>query len=86
MSSSSFGLVGASKILFSLFPEVALPIDNAEWRTVFKTVDFGDVIHLMADEIAHWEKIKGRQLQNCDKSGLVTLPSVYNVMAMIARI
>jgi hypothetical protein len=85
MSSNSYGLVGASKILFSVFPEIALPIDNAEWRTVFKTVDFGDVIHLMADEIAQWEKIKGGQLQNCDKSGLATLPSVYNVMAMTAR-
>lgn len=85
MSLNSYGLVGASKILFSVFPEIALPIDNAEWRTVFKTVDFGDVIHLMADEIAQWEKIKGGQLQNCDKSGLATLPSVYNVMAMTAR-
>jgi hypothetical protein len=85
MSSNSYGLVGASKILFSVFPEIALPIDNAEWRTVFRTVDFADVIHLMADEIAQWEKIKGRELQNCDKHGPTTLPSVYNVMAMTAR-
>ena len=85
MSSNSYGLVGASKILFSVFPEIALPIDNAEWRTVFKTVDFGDVIHLMADEIAQWEKIRGGHLDNCDKSGLTTLPSVYNVMAMKVR-
>ena len=85
MSSNSYGLVGASKLLFSLFPEVALPIDNAEWKTVFKTVDFGDVIYLMAEEINEWEKVTREPLGNCDKHGPTTLPSVYNVMAMTAR-
>lgn len=85
MSSNSYGLVGASKILFSLLPEVALPIDNAEWKTVFKTVDFGDVIYLMAEEINEWEKITREPLDNCHKHGPTTLPSVYNVMAMTAR-
>lgn len=85
MSSSSFGLVGASKILFSLFPEVALPIDNAEWKTVFKTVDYGDVIYLMAEEINEWEKITREPLDSRDEYGPTTLPAVYNVMAMRAR-
>jgi hypothetical protein len=85
MSSNSYGLVGASKIFFSLFPEVALPIDNAEWKTAFKTVDFGDVIYLVADEINEWEKITREPLDNGDKNGPTTLPAVYNVMAMSAR-
>jgi len=85
MSSSSYGLVGASKILFSLFPEVALPIDNVEWRKVFKTVDFGEVIHLMAEEISEWEKKRGIPLDSRDENGPTTLPAVYNVMAMEAR-
>ena len=33
---NSFGLVGASKVLFAVLPEVALPIDNAEWKKVFQ--------------------------------------------------
>ena len=85
MGKTSYGLVGASKILFSVFPEIALPIDNAEWVTVFKTVDFGDVIHTMADEIIAWEDRTGKQLQNCDYSENTTLPAVYNIMAMEAR-
>jgi hypothetical protein len=85
MSSSSYGLVGASKILFSVFPEIALPIDNTEWRSVFKTVDFGDVIYLMAEEIRRWEKTSRVPLDSLGKKGLMTLPAVYNVMAMEAR-
>lgn len=80
--------MGASKILFSIFPEVALPIDNAEWRTVFKTVDFGDVIHLMTEEIKQWEKGTPVPLDSIgenDEDGPTTLPAVYNVMAMRAR-
>jgi hypothetical protein len=46
MGETSYGLVGASKILFSVLPEIVLPIDNAEWLHVFKTVDIGDVLHL----------------------------------------
>jgi hypothetical protein len=85
MSKNTYGLVAASKILFSVFPEIVLPVDNAQWLNVFKTVDFGDVIILMAKEIAEWERYTGKQLQNCDYSEITTLPAVYNVMAMKAR-
>lgn len=85
MGKTSYGLVGASKILFSVLPEIALPVDNAEWVTVFRTVDFGDVINTMTDEITAWEKIKGKQLQTCDYNENTSLPAVYNVMAMEAR-
>jgi hypothetical protein len=86
MGNTSYGLVGASKILFSVLPEIVLPIDNAEWLHLFKTVDLGDVLHRMVDEIQEWERITGRQLNDLDYSKrLTTLPSVYNVMAMAAR-
>jgi len=85
MGNYSYGLVGASKILFSVLPEIALPVDNAEWLNVFKTIDFGDVINTMANEITAWEKITGGQLQTCDYNEDTTLPAVYNVMAMEAR-
>ena len=86
MGKTSYGLVGASKILFSVLPEIVLPIDNAEWLHVFKTVDIGDVLHGMVFDIQKWEGITGRQLNDLDHSQrLTTLPSVYNVMAMDAR-
>jgi len=86
MGETSYGLVGASKILFSVLPEIVLPIDNAEWLHVFKTVDIGDVIHHMVFDIQKWEGITGKQLNDLDQSKrLATLPSVYNVMAMYAR-
>ena len=86
MVKPSFGLVGASKILFSVLPEIVLPIDNAEWFYVFKTVDIGDVLHRMVFDIQKWEGITGRQLNDLDQSKrLTTLPSVYNVMALDAR-
>ncbi|MFC1524021.1 hypothetical protein ACFL6N_04440 [Thermodesulfobacteriota bacterium] len=86
MGKTSFGLVGASKILFSVFPEIVLPVDNAEWLHVFKTVDFADVTYRMADEIMAWEKSTGKQLENCDRGNpQLTLPGVFNVMAMKAR-
>ena len=86
MVKPSFGLVGASKILFSVLPEIVLPIDNAEWFYVFKTVDIGDVLQFMVSDIQKWEGITGRKLNNLDPSKrLTTLPSVYNVMAMDAR-
>jgi len=85
MGKTSYGLVGASKILFSVLPEIALPVDNAEWVTVFKTIDYGEIINLMADEIKAWEKRTGKKLQKCDKNEYTTLPSVYNVMAMAAK-
>ena len=41
------GRVGASKILFAVFPEIALPVDNAEWDYVFRTHDYGKVLSSM---------------------------------------
>ena len=56
MSEHSYGLVGASKILFAVFPEIVLSVDNLEWKHVFKTVDLGDIIKLMVNEIREWQK------------------------------
>lgn len=85
MGKQSMGLVGASKVLFAVLPEVALPVDNAEWRHVFKTVDFGDVVLQMSAEIDKWEKEIGTHLDQCDPNEALTLPGVYNVMAMKAK-
>ena len=86
MGKTSYGLVGASKILFSVLPEIVLPVDNAEWLQVFKTVDLGDVLHYMVSDIQVWERATGEHLNTLDTSKrLTTLPSVYNVMAMFAR-
>ena len=86
MGKTSYGLVGASKILFSVLPEIVLPIDNAQWLHLFKTVDIGDVLHGMVLDIQKWEAITGMQLNDLDHSKrLTTLPSIYNVMAMLAR-
>ena len=86
MGKSSYGLVGASKILFSVFPEIVLPIDNSQWLLVFKTVDIGDVLHRMVIDIQKWEGMTGIQFNKLDHSNrLTTLPSSYNVMAMSAR-
>lgn len=86
MSKTSYGLVGASKILFSVLPEIVLPVDNQEWTSVFKTVDIGDVINRMASDIQEWEKETRKKFNEIDSSKkLTTLPSVYNVMAMAAR-
>jgi len=85
MGKYTLGLVAASKILFSAFPEVAQPIDNAQWRNVFKTIDYGDIILLMASEIAEWERMVEIDLESCDPHPIKTLPSVYNVMAMKAK-
>ena len=82
---NSFGLVGASKVLFAVLPEVALPIDNAEWKKVFRTIDYADIITRMADEIQRWEKSTGAKLDSCDPDGCLTLPGIYNIMAMKAR-
>lgn len=86
MSENSYGLVGASKILFSVLPELVLPTDNMQWKSLFKTVDLGDVIRFMADDITRWEQATGMQFDLLDKSRqLTTLPAVYNVIAMAAR-
>ena len=86
MGRTSYGLVGASKILFAVLPEIVLPIDNRQWLNLFKTVDIGDVITGMVFDIKHWEKETGEKLNESDpQKRLTTLPSVYNVMAMAAR-
>ena len=83
---TTYGLVGASKILFAVLPEIVLPVDNSQWLNVFNTVDLGDVIKGMVFEIQHWEKVTGEKLNEMDpQKRLTTLPSVYNVMAMAAR-
>ena len=85
MGKITLGLVAASKVLFAALPEVALPIDNAEWRTVFRTIDYGDIIMAMAAEIAKWEEQSGRLLDDCSPYESFTLPAIYNVMAMNAK-
>lgn len=86
MGAYSYGLVGASKILFSVLPELVLPTDNTQWTRLFKTVDLGDVIRFMAKDIQKWEANTNNRLNNLDPSRrLSTLPSVYNVIAMAAR-
>lgn len=85
MGKYTYGLVGASKVLFAVLPEVAMPIDNSQWVNVFRTIDYGDIIRAMAEEIAKWEKRSGRPLDDCSPYENVTLPAIYNVMAMKAR-
>lgn len=86
MGENSYGLVGASKILFSILPEVVLPVDNVQWKQLFKTVDLGDVIRFMVDDIQEWETVTKKEFHLLDKSGrLTTLPSLYNVVAMVSR-
>jgi hypothetical protein len=86
MGKTSWGLVGASKILFSVLPEIVLPVDNSMWLNVFKTVDLGDVIKGMAYDIKMWENATGLRLNKLyPDQRLTTLPSAYNVMAMAAR-
>lgn len=86
MSRSTYGLVGASKILFSVLPELILPTDNNQWKQLFKTVDLGDVIRFMATDIKKWEAATNQHLNDLDSSRrLTTLPSIYNVIAMAAR-
>ena len=86
MGKSTQGLVGASKLLFAVLPEIALPVDNAQWKKVFRTVDYREIITLMVAEITEWEKDTENVLDLCDPSYPITsLPAVYNVMAMRAR-
>ena len=87
MGKSTLGLVAASKILFSVLPEMALPVDNTQWRCVFKTVDYSDIIMHMAEEIELWERKTNQRLDSCVPEDLtdMTLPAIYNVMAMKAR-
>ena len=74
------------KYYFQFSLSLFLPVDTAEWKYVFKTVDLGDVINLMRSEILEWEKQTGQWIDS-DKPANVpsTLPAIYNVMAMKAR-
>lgn len=86
MGKTSPGLVGASKILFAVLPEIVLPVDSQQWLQLFKTVDIGDIINRMRSDIQQWEGITHRSLNEVDDSRmLTTLPSVYNVITMNAR-
>ncbi len=86
MGKTTYGLVGASKLLFAVLPEIVLPVDNNQFLHLFKTVDIGDVINRMVSDIQQWEKAIGKKLNEMGISNkLTTLPSVYNVMAMAAR-
>lgn len=67
MGSTSYGLVGASKLLFSIFPEIVLPIDNAQWLRVFQTVDIKDVIRWMASDILRWEQFTRERFNELDE-------------------
>jgi len=81
---NSFGLVGSSKVLFAVLPEVAMAIDNAEWKKVFRTIDYAAIITRMIDQIKKWEKSTKTDLDSCDPRGCFTVPCIYNVMAMRA--
>jgi hypothetical protein len=86
VNGSNIGPVGASKILFAVLPEIALPVDKAEWNYVFRTHSYGKLLFIMIDEISEWEQqSKPTHLETLDPNPLTTLTSVYNVMAMEAR-
>jgi hypothetical protein len=81
---NTLGLTAASKILFSVFPEIALPVEKAQWKELFQTVDYTDIIELMRAEISEWEKRSQKKLNECDPHGSSTLPVFYNAAALIA--
>lgn len=82
---SDVGRVAATKILFAVLPEIALPVDNAEWDDVFRTDSYGKILSDMVDEINEWERESGRPLDTLEPCPPTTLTSIYNVMAMAAR-
>lgn len=79
------GNVAASKILFSVLPEIALPVDTNQWKHVFCTKDYSEVLMGMLTEIKEWEKASKRKLDERDRDSMTTLPAIYNVLAMAAR-
>ena len=81
---NTLGLTAASKILFSVFPEIALPVEKTQWEKLFQTVDYTDIIELMRAEIFEWEKRSLKRLNECDSLGCFTLPVFYNAAALIA--
>ena len=85
VENSEVGSVGASKVLFATFPEIALPVDNMEWKFVFKDMTYREVLFTMAKEINEWERKSKKHLDALDPYPMATLPGIYNVMAMSIR-
>ena len=77
--------VAASKVLFATIPEIAIPIDKAEWDYVFETEKYEAILTIMINEIKEWEIKTEEKLESVDNKKPTTLPSIYNVMAMSAR-
>ena len=84
VNGTDIGPVGASKILFAVFPELALPVDTTEWKQVFRTDNYEIVLGTMIDEVTDWESKTQTKFETLD-SPPTTVPSIYNVMAMEAR-
>jgi hypothetical protein len=85
INDSRIGRVGASKILFANLPELALPVDNAEWDHVFCTHSYGRVLSTMIEEIKDWERNSKTHFETLDSKLPTTVTSIYNVMAMSKR-
>jgi|GEM_PF-680620 len=79
--------VGASKVLFAVLPEIALPVDNLEWKHVFKTDEYYEILSKMASETIAWEKKfqPRKHLEEVDPHPNITIPAIYNIMAMSVR-
>jgi hypothetical protein len=85
IKSSRVGRVGASKVLFTALPEIALPVDNLEWKQVFKTDRYDVILSTMSKEIIEWEKRVRKPLETLSPHTAKTLPAIYNILAMAAR-
>lgn len=85
VKSSRVGRVGASKILFAALPEIALPVDNLEWKQVFKTNRYDAILSRMSNEIIEWEKMVDKRLETLSPHTSTTLPAIYNILAMATR-
>jgi len=81
MTRNTLGLSAASKVLFCGLPEAAIPIEDLQWRELYKTVDYRDAIQSMIAEVAEWEVGTGMHLNRCEDSAHATLASVYGLMA-----
>jgi hypothetical protein len=82
MGVDTLGLTAASKLLFSVFPEIALPVEKVQWQKLFQTIDFADVLRLIRKEISEWERSSRHGLTECDSSHSTTLPEIYNAVAL----
>jgi len=77
--------VGATKVLFAAFPEIALPVDNLEWKHLFKTSKYRVVLSTMVEEIRKWETLMSPTRLGSLSPTPTTLSSIYNILAMAAR-